>query len=222
MHPIRVSGLTKRYGPVVALDDVSLTLDPGTVHALAGPNGSGKTTLLRAVAGLTAPTAGDVRVPACDLGYAFQRPNLYPDLTVRENLAVFARMAGTRRAWRDRLVERLRLDPVLHRRAAALSDGFAKKVDLALALLKEPSVLLLDEPLADVDDAAERNLLDLLSDYAGPDRLVVVSSHNLGAVGPLLDRLTVLIDGTVALDERAGALPGSPQAAYDALLDEHL
>jgi ABC-2 type transport system ATP-binding protein len=220
--PVTVAGVTKRYGGVRALDDVSLALEPGTVHALAGPNGSGKTTLLRVVAGLTRPTAGEVTVPEARVGYAFQRPNVYPDLTVAENLDVFARMADARPSWRESVVERLRLHAVVHRRAGDLSDGFAKKLDLALALLKEPDVLLLDEPLADVDDATELRLLSLLDDYRSPGRVVVLSSHNLGAVGDLLDRLTVLVDGRTVLDEPTAALDGTPREAYAALLEAHL
>jgi ABC-2 type transport system ATP-binding protein len=222
LHPVTVDRVSKRYGTVCALDDVSLSLDPGTVHALAGPNGSGKTTLLRIVAGLTRPTEGAVRVPDARLGYAFQRPNVYPDLTVAENVDVFGRMADARPAWRETVVERLRLDAVAHRPAADLSDGFAKKLDLALALLKEPDLLLLDEPLADIDDATERRLLALLADYRSADRLVLLSSHNLGAVADLLDRLTVLVDGRVVRDEWTADLDATAVDAYAAALDDHL
>ncbi|MFB6119718.1 MAG: ATP-binding cassette domain-containing protein [Halobacteriaceae archaeon] len=217
-----VTDFTKRYGSVVAVDDVSLTLSSGSVHVLAGPNGSGKTTLLRAIADLTRPSAGTVSTPDVALGYAFQRPNLYPDLTVAGNLDVFDRMVDADPQWRASLVSRLRLDAVAHRRAGDLSDGFAKKLDLALALLKEPSVLLLDEPLADIDDATERRLLDLLADYRRPDRTIVLTSHNLRAVGDLCDRLVVLFDGSVVLDQRPAETGTTAHAAYAAVLDERL
>jgi len=219
---IVVDDLTKRYGSVTAVDGVSLTFSPGTVTALAGPNGSGKTTLLRAIAGLTAPTEGAVGGATEDVGYAFQRPNVYPDLTVAGNLDVFARMVGADDVWRETLVDRLRLDAVLHRRAGDLSDGFAKKLDLALAVLRAPAALLLDEPLADIDDATERRLLALLDEYRGPERTLVVTSHNLAALDGVVDRLVVLLDGRVVLDERTSDLDTTAQDAYAGVLDEHL
>ena len=219
---IVADGVTKRYGSVTAVDDVSLTITPGTVTVLAGPNGSGKTTLLRAIAGLTAPTTGTINRPEGAVGYAFQQPNIYADLTVAGNLDVFAQMAGADDAWRDSLAERLRLDAVAHRRAGDLSDGFAKKLDLALSLLRTPAVLLLDEPLADIDDATERRLLALLEEYRGPDRTIVLTSHNLDALDGLVDRLVVLLDGAVVLDERTADLSETAGEAYASVLDGRL
>lgn len=193
---MRLENVSKSYGDVVALDGVDLTFEPGTVHALAGPNGSGKTTALRLLAGLTRPSAGTVERPDAP-GYAFQRPNVYPGLTVAENLDVFAAMVDADAAWRAELVERLRLAPARGRVTDDLSDGYRKKLDLALALLKEPDVLLLDEPLADLDDLTVTHFLELLADYRSNERTVVVSSHRLERLSPLLDRLTVAFDGEV-------------------------
>lgn len=209
---LELDAVTKSYGRVRALTETSLALDFGAAHCLAGPNGSGKTTLLRLIAGLTRPTSGRVIVPDVSVGYAFQRPNVYPDLTVRENLSVFAAMVDAREAWRAELTERLRLDPVLDRPAAALSDGFAKKLDLAVAMLKEPSLLLLDEPLADLDDVTRTRLLELLAEYRDEDRLLVVSTHNVERFDPLLDGITVVYNGEVVRDDRNLAEPA--HAAY--------
>ncbi|MFB6136655.1 MAG: ATP-binding cassette domain-containing protein [Halobacteriaceae archaeon] len=202
---IDLDGVTKRYGPVTALDDVTVQFGPGAVHCLAGPNGSGKTTVLRLAAGLTRATSGTVSAPDAP-GYAFQRPSLYPDLTVAENLDVFSELVGADPEWRAHLAERLRLRPARRRVAADLSDGYAKKLDLALALLKEPRVLLLDEPLADLDDLTVSRLVDLLAEYRDDRRTVVVSSHRLGRLEGLLDRLVVVRDGWVRLDRATAGL----------------
>lgn len=220
MKAIEATDLRKTYGPVTALDGVDFAARPGGVHCLAGPNGSGKSTLLRLVAGLCRPTGGRLSVPDVPLGYAFQRPNAYPDLTVEQNLAVFARLVDARDDWRETLIERLRLAPARHRRTGDLSDGFGKKLDLALALLKEPTILLLDEPLADIDDVTAGRLLALLAAYRSPERIVLASTHNVERFDDagVVDRLTVVRDGRVRLSADPAALPSKPQDAYlDAL-----
>jgi len=223
MQALSIEGLRAAYGDVVVLNEIDLEFEFGTVHCLAGPNGAGKSTLLRCLAGLTQPTAGTVQREHITVGYAFQEPSVYPGLSVAENLDVFVSLTGADRSWRDSLVERLRLDTVSTRPASELSGGFAKKLDLALALLKEPDVLLLDEPLADIDEAAKRELLELLADYHQPDRIQIVSTHDLDAFSPRADRLTVLFDGEVVREETTETLAGQPfQSAYTDALDRLL
>jgi ABC-2 type transport system ATP-binding protein len=108
---------------------------------------------------------------------------------------------GVDEDWRARLVETLRLSRVLHRRVGDLSGGFRQKLDLALAMLARPPVVFLDEPLGDLDDVSRANLLDLLAAYRDDGNAVVVSTHHVDAFADVLDRLTVLRDGTVLLDE---------------------
>jgi len=209
---MHLRNVTKTYGDVVALDGVGVEFTPGTVHALAGPNGSGKTTVLRLLAGLTRPSAGTVKRPDAP-GYAFQQPNVYPGLTVTENLDVFAAMVDADAAWRAELVERLRLAPARERLAAELSDGYRKKLDLALALLKQPDVLLLDEPLADLDDLTVTHLVSLLADYRSAERTIVMSSHRLKRLSPLFDRMSVVFDGEVVADLSGDFDPSDAYAA---------
>ncbi|MFB6104342.1 MAG: ABC transporter ATP-binding protein [Halobacteriaceae archaeon] len=197
MTPVVFDTVTKRYGSVVALDAVDLRIPVGGIHALAGANGSGKTTMLRLIAGLTDPTSGSVTRPATHIGYAFQDPNVYPALSVRENLAVFGDLHDTSPPWTDRLLDVFRLERVADRPATTLSAGYRKKLDLALALVGEPSLLLLDEPLADVDDLTARNFVEFLTAYATDDRLVVLATHNLAAFADAIDRLTVVHDGSI-------------------------
>jgi ABC-2 type transport system ATP-binding protein len=205
---MRLRNVSKSYGGVCALDGVDIAFEDGLVHCLAGPNGSGKTTALRLLAGLTRPTAGSVERPDAP-GYAFQRPNVYPELTVRENLDVFASMVGADPAWRAALLERLRLGPAEGRVAGELSAGYARKLDLALAMLKEPAALLLDEPFADLDDLTAARLASLLDDYRAPGRTVVVSSHRLERLAGVADRLVVLLDGERVGEARGDGLPAA-------------
>lgn len=212
---ITVSGVEKRYGDIRAVDDVDLAFEPGRFHVLVGPNGSGKTTLLRLVLGLTRPTAGTVEVPDDGrLGAAFQRPSHYPALTVRENLDVFGSLGGADGGWIEEVVGRLRLGPVYDRPARALSGGYARKLDLALALAKEPDFALLDEPLGDLDDATRERLLTFLAEYCDAGGAVVVSTHNLRRFTDRLDRLTVLHRGRVLVDKPREELPRDVHEFY--------
>jgi len=198
----RVAGVTKRYGDVTALSAVSLTVDPGRLHGLVGPNGSGKTTLFHVLSGLARPTDGRVVRPDASVGVGFQTPRFYPDLTVRENLRVFRSFAADPppAEWTGTLLSELRLEPAAHRLAGDLSGGFRTKLDLALAMIKRPTFLLLDEPLSDVDDHSRRRIVSFLAGYPGAARCVVVSTHNVEAFADALDRVTVLVDGSVAFD----------------------
>jgi len=212
---LEANGVTKTYDGTTALDDVSVAFGEG-LHCIAGPNGSGKTTLMRVFAGLTRPDAGSVSAPD-SLGYAFQVPNVYPDLTVDENLDVFASLVGADDAWRERLVERLRLGPERTRAASDLSGGYRKKLDLALALLKRPDALVLDEPLADLDPATSRRLVAVATAYA-EDHCVLACTHNLGAFADDYETLTVLVDGAVRGEWDREEVGDSPASAYDDLL----
>jgi ABC-2 type transport system ATP-binding protein len=198
--PIRVEGLRKRYGGVLALSGVDLTVEPGTFHCLVGPNGSGKTTLLRTLLGLVEPSAGELSVPDARLGTAFQRPSHYDQLTVADNIEVFGALADADAAWAETVRDRLGLDVVRDRIAGELSGGYSRKLDLALALQKAPAYLLLDEPLGDLDDVTKLRLLEFLGAYRDAGHGVVVSTHNLGQFASHVDHLTVVHDGAVLLD----------------------
>ncbi|WP_290815038.1 ABC transporter ATP-binding protein [Halovivax sp.] len=217
---IRLVDVTKRYAAATALEGVTIDIRPGEFHGLVGPNGSGKTTLFRVLAGLTRPTEGRVeRRGDPTVGFSFQEPRFYPELTVRENVSVFRRLSGASvdDDWVETLYEELRLEPAVHRRADELSGGFRTKLDLALALLARPQYVLLDEPLADVDEHSRRRIRAFLERYqrAEPDRTVVVSTHNVRAFARSFDRLTVLVDGTVRADEPVRGIDGigSPAAS---------
>lgn len=214
MTEIRVRGLEKRYGSLIALEGVDVTFREGRLHCVVGPNGSGKTTLLRTVLGLTRPTAGEVSVPDVPLGCSFQRPSFYPDLTVGENLSTFGSFVGADDEWVAGVTDRLGIEAVEGRMAGDLSGGYARKLDLALALAKEPAFLLLDEPLGDLDAVTKRRLVAFLADYRDAGAGVVVSTHTLDAFESHVDHLTVVADGKVVFDGSAEDVSGDLQPFY--------
>lgn len=202
-HRLSVTDIRKTYGPVEALKGVSLEVETGGVHCLAGPNGSGKSTLFRIMLGLSPPSGGSVRRPSGNvLGAGFQEPAFYDSLTVEENIDVFGALSGTGgEEWVDRVVDIFELERVRHRMAGDLSGGFSKQLDLALALLKRPSYLLLDEPLADLDDLNARSLLAFLAEYAKAGNAVLISSHRIEEIGHVVERLTVMYEGRIERDK---------------------
>lgn len=219
---IEIEQATKRFGRVAALESVSMTIPAGSFQAIVGPNGSGKTTLGRAIAGLCATDSGSVRgVQSTNVGFSFQRPRYYPTLTVRQNLAVFRRLTTdpVPDVWLTFLEQTLRLDRVADRQADAVSGGFKKKLDIAITLLARPSVVWLDEPLADIDELSERRLIALLDSYRQHGATVIVSTHNVDAFEPVLTRLTVMADGRLCRSADADTLSSTnPTDLYQDVL----
>lgn len=214
--PIELVDVSKTYGPTRALDGVNLRFQPGSVTALLGPNGSGKTTLFRILLGLTRPDEGTVAVPDRSVGCAFQDPQFYAGLTVRENLDLFATLTDAPGEWVATLEDRCGLERVTHRRAGDVSAGIAKRLDLAIALVDRPDVALVDEPLADVDDDHRSALIELLETYADDERILVVATHRFDALASLVDDVVVLEDGRVVdrrddVEDRGDGL----RAVYD-------
>ena len=214
VEPIVVDGVTKRYGSVLALDDVDLEVAPNAVHCLLGPNGSGKTTLFALLLGLTRPTEGTVDRAGATLGCGFQDATFYPDLTVAENLRTFGEVAGANDAWREQVVDELELDRVLDRAAGDLSGGWGKRLDLALAVLARPDYVVLDEPLDDLDDVVRRRVLDFFESYREEGGALLVATHRVGAFEGLADHVTVLDGGEVVLDAPVATLDEPLKSAY--------
>ncbi len=203
---IRLSGLSKRYGTLAAVDDVSLQVFPGEVYALLGLNGAGKTTLIRVLLGMVRPSAGHVEVaghPVVDrsmwaqVGYLVETPSAYPDLTVRENLEVARRLRGLREpAAVASAMDRFGLMRYGDSRARTLSLGNAQRLGLAKAMLHNPAILVLDEPVNGLDPAGVVEVRTLLVDLARETGVTVfLSSHLLSEVALVADRIGVLHHG---------------------------
>jgi ABC-2 type transport system ATP-binding protein len=200
---IELDGVRREYGSVVAVNDLSMRIGDGQYHCLLGPNGSGKSTLMRLILGLTRPTAGEIRIPNTVVGCGFQTPNFYPSLTVRQNISVFAGIVGaTDWEWNRTVVEERRLSRALDRTAGDLSGGFGRKLDLTLAFIKQPDIMLLDEPLGALDDVSTARLLEFLSWYVEQGNTVFVSTHRITEFEGSLDRVTVMHQGEIAFDHR--------------------
>jgi ABC-2 type transport system ATP-binding protein len=206
---LAATGLGKRYRRTWALRDCSLAIPEGRVVALVGPNGAGKTTLLQLAVGLLAPSAGEVRVlgapPAnrpdvlARVGFLAQDKPLYQGFTVAEMLRFGARLnPGWDQAVADRWLERFDLPP--GRRVGQLSGGQRTQLALALALAKRPRLLLLDEPMADLDPLVRHDLARLLMEAVAADGLtVVLSSHVLAELASICDYLVLLAVGHIQL-----------------------
>lgn len=224
---VRVVGLGRAYGDLVALRDVSFELDAGATLAVLGPNGSGKTTLVRILATLLRSSEGDVEVLGADLprrawrargriGLLGHEPLLYRDLTVTENLAFHARLHGVEDA--AARIEELLAAVRLERRAGELvrnlSAGMAQRAAVCRAVLHAPDLLLLDEPRSHLDPEAAAMVEPLIGTGAGPTRVLV--SHDVEAALAESDRALVLTaGGAVAYEGPAsGVSPGDARAAY--------
>jgi ABC-2 type transport system ATP-binding protein len=211
---IRLEGVTKRYGAVIALDELTFDVRRGEMFGLIGPDGAGKTTTIRLIGGLLHPDGGRIEVLGRDpvaehraitgaVGYLSQRFSLYGDLTIDENIAFFAEIHGVRgyQAARDRLLDMTQLTPFRTRRADRLSGGMKQKLALACTLVHEPDVLLLDEPTTGVDPVSRREFWKLLSEFLARGLTIVMATPYLDEAERCA-RVVLLHEGRrLALDE---------------------
>ena len=193
---LRARGIARRFGAHVALEPTDLDVSPGEAIALIGPNGAGKSTLLSMLAGSLEPSAGAVeRVDGVRVGWVPQRPSLYERLTARENLELFARLEGERDPSAAAGALLSTFDLPGDRPAASLSVGNRQRLNVAIALLGEPPVLLLDEPTASLDAGQRRRLWEMVKGGT-----VVFSTQNLEEIGLYASRVVVLQRGRVTFD----------------------
>ena len=215
---IEFAGVSKSYGAVRALAEVSFAVERGEMFGVIGPDGAGKTTAIRIMCGLLRPTAGGVHVLGHDpvrehrritgeVGYLSQRFSLYGDLTIDENIAFFAELHGVRRyeAARDRLLDMTQLTAFRWRRADRLSGGMKQKLALACTLVHEPEILILDEPTTGVDPVARREFWKLLSGFLARGLTIVMSTPYLDEA-ERCGRTVLLHEGRVLAVDRPGAL----------------
>jgi ABC-2 type transport system ATP-binding protein len=208
---IEVEHLTKRYGPVTAVDDISFTVEKGEVLGLLGKNGAGKTTTMRILTGYMPASEGRARVAGFDVadqaveakqrtGYLPETPPLYLDMTVRDYLTFCARIRGVAKRERATIVsgvmERTRVADMAERHCGKLSKGYRQRVGLAQALLGNPEVLVLDEPTAGLDPEQRIEVRNLIRELAGT-HTVVLSTHILPEVSQTCQRVVIINRGKV-------------------------
>jgi ABC-2 type transport system ATP-binding protein len=214
MAVIVTRGLTKRYGRVVAVEDLNLEVAEGEVFGLLGPNGSGKTTTILMLLGLTEPTSGEARVLGLDpmreplkvkarVGYLPDQVGFYGELTAWENLRYTTRLLGLpeaeAKARIEEVLRRMGLWEVRDRRVSAFSRGMRQRLGLAEVLLKRPQVAILDEPTLGLDPEAAREFLDLIKGLKAEGITVLLSSHLLHQVQEICDRVGLFHKGRLAL-----------------------
>jgi len=214
MAVIVTRGLTKRYGRVVAVEDLNLEVAEGEVFGLLGPNGSGKTTTILMLLGLTEPTSGEARVLGLDpmreplkvkarVGYLPDQVGFYGELTAWENLRYTTRLLGLpeaeAKARIEEVLRRMGLWEVRDRRVSAFSRGMRQRLGLAEVLLKRPKVAILDEPTLGLDPEAARGFLDLIKGLKAEGITVLLSSHLLHQVQEICDRVGLFHKGRLAL-----------------------
>jgi len=226
---LEVDGLTKHYGALIAVDDVTMQVAEGEVRAVIGPNGAGKTTLFHLISGVVPPTAGKVRfageditgLPAhavCQRGLSrtFQLTSLFPEMTARENVALAAQARDGRR-WLpfggadvfaaarrrgEQALEQLSLGPIADRPAGLLSHGDQRLLEVAMAMAQQPKVLILDEPTQGLSVEETAEAVETLARFLEQARItVLLVEHDMEVVFRLAHRITVLHRGAVIADD---------------------
>ena len=239
---LRGHGISRRWGGLVAVDDVSIALERGSVHAVIGTNGAGKSTLVNVLAGELAPSAGRVELLGQDatawsqprraragLGRSYQHTHIFTNFSVLENCRLAAQ-ARAQRAWdwwsdasrcaastaaARQAAERAGLGELLQRSAGLLSHGQRRQLEIAMCLAISPQVLLLDEPLAGMGAEETERMLALLAELK-PGHAILLVEHDMDAVFRIADRITVMVNGAVIASDTPEAVRANPavQAAY--------
>ncbi len=228
---IEVDHLSKRYGPVTAVDDVSFRVESGEILGFLGPNGAGKTTTMRVITGYMPATSGRVLVAGYDVfeapldakrrtGYLPETPPLYPDMTVREYLTFVARIKGLRQDIRsrvDEVMKRTWVADMADRHCGKLSKGYRQRVGLAQAIIHNPEVLVLDEPTAGLDPRQIIETRQLIRELAGT-HTIVLSTHILPEVAQTCQRVVIINKGRVVAVDTPEGLTGRLQGAVTIFL----
>ena len=224
--PVATNGLVKRYGDIVAVDGVDLTVERGDVFGYLGPNGAGKTTLLRMLLGLIRPTAGTARLFGRDplvegaraldgvAGFV-EGPRFYPYLSGRKNLQLLADYDGDNARSRiDEVLEMVELRDRAKDRVGGYSHGMRQRLGIASALLRQSQLLLLDEPTTGLDPAGMRDMRDLVRRLAGEGITILLSSHLLYEVEELCNRVAIIRKGGIVYEGGLGELLATATTGY--------
>ena len=207
---IQLAGLTKRYGARVAVDDLTVTIHPGRVTGFLGPNGSGKTTTMRCILGLARPTSGTATVlgrryaehsaPLQEIGALLEAKSVHPGRSAVGHLMALAHTHGIPRRRVDEVIELAGLSSVAGKRVGAFSLGMGQRLGIAAALLGDPAVVMLDEPVNGLDPEGVLWVRNLLRDLAGEGRAVMLSSHLMSETALIADHLVIIGRGRLLAD----------------------
>ena len=207
---VRAESLTKRFGSVVAVDDLSFALAPGPITGFLGPNGAGKTTTLRMVLGLAAPSNGralvfdklyaDLPQAALRVGAVLEATDFHPGRSGRDHLRTLSRAASLPDSRVDEVLALVELGDAAGRRVKGYSLGMRQRLGLAAALLGDPELLVLDEPANGLDPEGVRWLRDFLRDFASKGRTVLISSHVLAEVAQTVDQVLIINRGKLVAE----------------------
>ena len=224
--PVTARGLVKRYGEIVAVDHVDLTVEPGDVFGYLGPNGAGKTTSLRMMLGLIRPSEGSVRLfgrdPLAEGAKALagvagfvEEPRFYPYLSGRKNLRLLADYDdGDSRTRIEEMLELVDLRDRAKDRVGGYSHGMRQRLGIAAALIRQPRLLLLDEPTTGLDPAGMRDMRELVRRLADEGITVLLSSHLLGEVEDLCNRVAIVRKGRIVYEGALKQLLATASAGY--------
>ncbi len=226
---ISAAALTKRYGPLAALDELDLEVQGARVMALIGPSGGGKSTLLRAIGGLELPTSGALAVNGVDPsgkdgglswrrrnGFLFQQFNLFPHLTAYRNVTlplekVHGHAPEKAKSLADESIERFGLAAHAHKLPAQLSGGQQQRVGLARAIAHRPEILILDEPTSALDPEMTAEVLELIGELATGGQRIILSTHEMGFARAVADQVALIAAGKVAEHGTAAGVLESPR-----------
>jgi len=207
---VAAESLTKRFGSVVAVDDLSFALDAGTITGFLGPNGAGKTTTLRMLVGLASPSSGralvferpyaELEQPALRIGAVLEATDFHPGRSGRDHLRMLATAVGVADSRVDEVLRLVELESAGRRRVKGYSLGMRQRLGLAAALLGEPELLVLDEPANGLDPEGVRWLRDFLRAFASEGRTVLISSHVLAEVAQTVERVVIISRGRLVVE----------------------
>jgi ABC-2 type transport system ATP-binding protein len=228
MDGLRVEGLGKQYGDVAAVRDLSFTVPCGEIVGLLGPNGAGKTTTLHTLAGLVHPTSGRAYLDGMPIeqqkaliGFVPEQPEVFPLLTVEEHLGFVARAYDLPDGWQETgkgILRRLHLEDVADRVGGALSKGMKQKLLIACALLHQPKLMLVDEPMVGLDPAGQRELVEALREIRSGGAAILLSTHMLQSAEEICDRVVILRHGRLAAQGTLGEITAQSQSLEEAFL----
>ena len=226
---IEARGLAKRYGSTVAVDGLSFDVRPGMVTGFLGPNGSGKSTTMRMILGLDAPDAGQARIggrpyrklpwPLREVGALLEAKAFHPGRSARAHLAALAASNAIPRTRVDEVLGIVGLESAARRRAGKFSLGMAQRLGIAAALLGDPRILLLDEPVNGLDPEGIRWIRDLLKSLAAEGRTVFVSSHLISEMALMAEHLVVIGAGRLLADTSVAEMSARSASLEDAFLE---